>query len=122
MAVAWTSPAARSKRPANTPPHSDEATGGVMNTGWTCETSARTAGATPDSRREMGILYTNGAETHKISGELNLAGRPRVTQSEVERRRPDSATAPPSETATCKDAKTFRLGVRQLRTMPSTDT
>src|SRR6056297_1519141 len=81
MAVAWTSPAARSKRPANTPPHSDEATGGVMNTGWTCETSARTAGATPDSRREMGILYTNGGETHKISGKLNLAGRVRPRRS-----------------------------------------
>jgi hypothetical protein len=41
-----------------------------MNTGWTCEASARTVGTGPDSRREIGIVPIDGKERHKISGWL----------------------------------------------------
>ncbi|MFC7080188.1 hypothetical protein [Halorussus caseinilyticus] len=68
MAVRWARPASGANVPASTPPNSEQATGGSMNTGWTCEASARAAGTTPDSRREMGMVPSDGSETHKISG------------------------------------------------------
>ncbi|GKZ12131.1 hypothetical protein HAL_00120 [Haladaptatus sp. T7] len=49
-------------------PNHDAATGGSMNTGCTCDATARAAGTTPEPWREMGIESIHNARDDKVSG------------------------------------------------------